>query len=426
MGGRFHRAIDREHKRYGPVFRVAPNELSFASVSSWKAIYGHQSPGKQPHIKSEFYNMYGSGYKSLCVGSERNPMRHSAMKRNLTSAFSTRALLEQEGIVDRCVDEFITTIGAADRSSTAGLNMTKWYEMVSFDILGEMAFGESFHAVESGKFIPSHLSLFFCLCLCISEYYSGHPHFWSELIVSHLYFITVLDNLRRYPFFVTIGKLLLPFATTSIRDKHSGFTREKVDRRLAAKAPRKDFMTTLISKVSSGEIEKEEMTAHASTLVIAGGETTSTFLAAVTYYLLTAPQTYHRLQREIRGAFQSYEEINASSAQKLPYLQAVISEGLRMYPPGPQGFPRVSSGVEIDSYWVPPGVGTTILSSCWMLTVLGQAEMYTSAWTVTHDSKYFPEPFAFKPERWMDPNAVDVKEASQPFSLGPRGCLGRK
>ncbi|KAL5435507.1 Cytochrome P450 monooxygenase orf9 [Paraphaeosphaeria minitans] len=385
MGGRFHRAIDREHKRYGPVFRVAPNELSFSSVSSWKAIYGHQPPGKQPHIKSEFYNMYGSGYKSLCVGSERDPTRHVAMKRNLTSAFSTRALLEQEDIVDRCVNEFVTTIGAAEGAHTTGLNMTKWYEMISFDILGEMAFGESFHAVES-----------------------GHPHFWSELIVSHLYFITVLDNLRRYPLFATIGRFLLPFATTSVRDKHSGFTREKVDRRLAAKAPRTDFMTTLISKVSSGEIEKEEMTAHASTLVIAGGETTSTFLAAVTYYLLSTPKTYHCLQREIREAFDSYEDIDASSAQKLPYLQAVIAEGLRMYPPGSQGFPRVSSGVEIDGHWVPAG-----------------AEMYTSAWTVTHDAKYFPEPFVFNPERWIDPHAIDVKEASQPFSLGPRGCLGR-
>ncbi|KAJ4288037.1 hypothetical protein N0V90_012053 [Kalmusia sp. IMI 367209] len=264
------------------------------------------------------------------------------MKRNLTSAFSTRALLEQESIVDRCVNEFVTEIGSSEASKTEGLNMTKWYEMISFDILGEMAFGESFHAVES-----------------------GHPHFWSELIVSHLYFITVLDNLRRYPLFVTLGKLLLPFATISVRDKHSGYTREKVNRRLAAKSPRKDFMTTLIGKVSTGEIQKEEMTAHASTLVIAGGETTSTFLAATTYYLLTTPEAYHRLQQEIRDAFPAYEAIDASSAQKLPYLQAVIAEGLRLYPPGSQGFPRISAGVEIDGHWVPPGMNLILAKMHW-------------------------------------------------------------
>lgn len=52
--------------------------------------------------------------------------------------------------------------------------------------------------------------------------------------------------------------------------------------------------------------------------------------------------------------------------------------------------------------------------------------MYVSAWSVTHDRENFHEPFAFKPERWLDPESKDNKEASQPFSLGPRGCLGRK
>jgi cytochrome P450 len=45
---------------------------------------------------------------------------------------------------------------------------------------------------------------------------------------------------------------------------------------------------------------------------------------------------------------------------------------------------------------------------------------------VTHDSKYFKDLMDFNPERWLDPKSQDVKEASQPFSLGPRGCLGRK
>ena len=55
-----------------------------------------------------------------------------------------------------------------------------------------------------------------------------------------------------------------------------------------------------------------------------------------------------------------------------------------------------------------------------------QTEVYTSAWTVMHDPQYFHKPFQFKPERWTDPTCLDTKEASQPFSLGPHGCLGRK
>lgn len=133
-------------------------------------------------------------------------------------------------------------------------------------------------------------------------------------------------------------------------------------------------MTNLIGKVESKEMDREELTAHASTLVlvfhvismwlrlltlryrIAGGETVATFLAAATFYLLRDPVSYEKLKDEIRRKFKTYKEIDHVSAQALPYLQAVISEGLRIYPPGSQGFPRVSPGVSIDGVWVPAGV----------------------------------------------------------------------
>ena len=82
----------------------------------------------------------------------------------------------------------------------------------------------------------------------------------------------------------------------------------------------------------------------------------STFLAATTFYLLTTPEPYRKLQEEIRSRFKSIDDIDATSAQQLPYLQAVISEGLRIYPPGSQGFPRISPGVMVDGIWVPEGV----------------------------------------------------------------------
>ncbi|KAL0938283.1 benzoate 4-monooxygenase cytochrome p450 [Colletotrichum truncatum] len=384
MTGHFHLAIQEQHRRYGPVVRVSPNELSFASVMSWKDIYGHGSGRNRTMPKSEFYDMYGSGFDSMCVGSERDPKKHAQMRKSLSAAFSTKALVQQERIVHTCVDNFIQRL-RSEGNSQEGLNMTKWFEMIAFDILGEMAFGESFHCIETGK-----------------------PHFWSDMIVEHLFFVTVLDNLRRFPLLAAIGKVLLPKLTVSVRDRHSGYSRDKVQRRLRRRSSRQDFLTNISEKVKAGEISQEEMTAHASTLVIAGGETVATFLAAVTYFLLSNPTVYRRLQMEIRGRYTSLSEITATSAQQLPYLQAVISEGLRLYPPGSQGFPRTCPGTTIDGHWVPKG-----------------AEVYTSAWTVTHDENNFHEPYAFKPERWLGSHGQDILEASQPFSLGPRGCLGK-
>lgn len=54
-----------------------------------------------------------------------------------------------------------------------------------------------------------------------------------------------------------------------------------------------------------------------------------------------------------------------------------------------------------------------------------KAEIYVSPWAATHNERNWNEPYAFKPERWIDPDCTDNKAASQPFSLGPRVCPGK-
>jgi cytochrome P450 len=137
----------------GPVVRVSPNELSFATVESWKAIYGHRSGGAPTPIKSEFYDIYGAGFESLCIGSERNPQKHGQMRKMLSAAFATKSLVEQEHIITTSVNDFVERIG---QDALQPLNMTKWYEMVAFDTLGEMAFGQSFNSVKAGKLASSN------------------------------------------------------------------------------------------------------------------------------------------------------------------------------------------------------------------------------------------------------------------------------
>ncbi|KAI3322257.1 cytochrome P450 [Xylariaceae sp. AK1471] len=386
MRGRSHRVIQDTHRKYGPVFRVSPNELSFASSASWKSIYGYPSPGAEQLVKGEFYDIFGSAYKTGCIGSERNPAVHARKKKNLTAAFSPKALAAQEPIVQACLDQFVDKLGPlSSESQGRGIDIVEWLEMISFDILGELAFGEGFDCIKT-----------------------NHHHSWMNLILKHLFEVTMVDNLRRIKILEIVGKWLLPSLTSSVREEHSMYSRARVQKRLDAEQPRQDFFTHIVSKVRSGEVSQEEMTAHASTLIIAGGETTGTCLAAAVYYLLRTPAALEKLTTEIRTRYASYQEIDAASALQLPYLQAVLNEALRIHPPGSQGFPRVSPGCEIDGYWVPKGT-----------------EVYTSAWAVTHDPQNFHDPMTFKPERWLDPQCSDIKEASQPFSLGYRACIGR-
>ncbi|TRX98016.1 hypothetical protein FHL15_001226 [Xylaria flabelliformis] len=365
MRGRSHRAIQAQHNQHGFVVRVSPNELSFASVDSWEAIYGFRAPGESHFIKSEFYDNFGSGFNSTCIGSERDPKRHVQKKKDLIGAFSTRALNDQEALVQQCWDHFIEKIGPLSQHAPGGIDIVKWFEMAAFDALGEMAFGESFHCLEK-------------------------------------------DNLRRFTLVSLITKWLLTSCTEKSRRKHADYSRQKVQRRLDTQNARYDFFTTLASKVKSGEVPREEMTAHASTLIIAGGETTAHTLSSAIFYMMKTPGCKQKLFDEVRTRFKSYNEISATSTLQLPYLRAVINEALRIHPSGAQGFPRISPGAKINGYYIPPGI-----------------EVYTSAWTVTHDPANFHDPDIFKPQRWIDPSCGDIKEASQPFSLGNRACIGR-
>ncbi|OTA61603.1 cytochrome P450 [Hypoxylon sp. EC38] len=378
--GKFPAAVAEIHRKYGPIVRVAPNELSFASVESWKAIYGHPTSGREIAPKGPFYEVFAAGFRSKCVGSERDPTKHSAMRKMLNPAFSQRGLLEQEEIITSVVDKFVTVIGEKGGPESQGINMTKWFEMNSFDILGEMAFGESFHS---------------------------NLHFWAAIILEHVYFINLIDNVRRIGWLAKLFGYLIPSSLLT-RNQNSAYSRQQVEKRLAIQGARNDFVSLLADKVRAGEVGKEEMTAHVSTLTIAGGETVATTLTSLTCFLTQNPDKLQRLVKEIRTAFKSFDKINATMAQRLPYLQAVINEGLRLFPPAAGGAPRVSPGFELHGYYIPAGV-----------------EINVTPWSITHDEKYFSDPWDFKPERWLDPNSTDVKDASRPFLLGPRDCLGR-
>lgn len=102
-------------RELGPVVRVAPNELSFNTSSSWHDIYGTRR-GVKPFIKSLFYDGGNFASESLSIVSERDPKRHAEMRKYLGSAFSDRTLKAQEPLVAETVDRFIEKLGAAGQA----------------------------------------------------------------------------------------------------------------------------------------------------------------------------------------------------------------------------------------------------------------------------------------------------------------------
>lgn len=200
--------------------------------------------------------------------------------------------------------------------------------------------------------------------------------------------------------------------------EHWNYSKERVDRRLARNPDRPDIWTRILDKGapsvgSEGSLSLEEHHSLGSFFMVAGTETTATALSGTTYHLLMNPNKLDRLKREIRTAFTSLEDMTLQSLARQKYLTAVLQEGLRMYPSVPTELPRKVpvGGATICGEWVPEG------------TTVGMHHLATY-----RNEDLFRKPYEFHPERWLgeDPEFKDDKlEAMEPFSVGPRNCLGK-
>ena len=250
------------HEKYGPVVRVAPDELSFSSVQSWQDIYG-ASPGRQAYTKSLFYEGGCFANEALSIVSERDHAKHRDMRRYLSTVFSERSLKEQEYLVAKVIDRFVERIGEA---RTDPIDMTTWFNLLTFDIIGELAFGESFGGIESGSM-----------------------HFWVAVVLSSVGQNSLSDTLARFPLLGKIHMLLNPSWLKQLMDgarKHESYTIQMVEkwvsnaqylarlltyilRRIKQKTDRKDFMTSLLEEDNRNKynISTIQLAAHASDFV---------------------------------------------------------------------------------------------------------------------------------------------------------------
>lgn len=189
----------------------------------------------------------------------------------------------------------------------------------------------------------------------------------------------------------------------------------------------------------------QEIASHFNVIMMAGAVTTATFLSGVLYYLGHNRQALESLRDEIRSTFPSIEAINSKGLLGCVYLNAVIEEGLRIYPPaGAAHLSRIvpKGGCVMSGSFIPEGVCFLPLllllfvlcsappASVHSLSPPSQTRVSVHPWSILRDPTNFHAPSQFIPERWIETSSEgrtgDKLDRSLPFSYGPRGCLGRK
>lgn len=330
--------VRKLHQEYGKVVRIAPDELSFIDGDAWKAIYGTRLGHGQKPKDRRFYPPTAGGFPTII---NSNDADHSRFRRLLSHAFSDSSLRGQEPIIKHYVDLLIQRLQetAADHGGKP-VDMVSWYNFTTFDIIGDLAFGEPFG------------------CLKTSTY-----HQWVTFVFSHVKLGAYTNIARRFPGSEFIRPLVTPKRVVEQRNLHMQLTMEKVKGRLAKSNDRPDFFGNILKhQGTEKEFSFGEMVSNGSVLIPAGSETTATLLSGATYLLLKNPRVLSKLQDEVRGAFQTDEEITLESCNNLEYIHAVLTEALRMYPPVAVGLPRIvdAQGDIVAGHWVPGGVSAKL------------------------------------------------------------------
>jgi cytochrome P450 len=147
--GRWPFEVKKLHDKYGPIVRLMPNELAFTDPQAWRDIYGHRQGHAQFHKDPIHVGAVQeiAGSTTLTMAGDEE---HARQRRALSHAFSQKALLEQESIIRGYVDLFIVRLKSF-AASRKELDMCTWYNFTTFDIIGDMAFGEPFGCLRDGK-----------------------------------------------------------------------------------------------------------------------------------------------------------------------------------------------------------------------------------------------------------------------------------
>lgn len=387
--------------------------MTFASREAWGDIHQPRA-NHQPFLKDPLWWSSQPGHPDSIINAI-DPEVHSRIRKALAPGFTPRALRSQEPFIQRYVSLLVERLQEQAPSSLSfEIDISPWFNYTTFDIFGDLGFGESFECLEKSTY-----------------------HLWIALLFNSVKAAGFIVSARFYPWVEFMLMKCIPPSLKQVQKDHYNQIVEKVNRRLNWELDRPDLMSHVLPKAGEGGLSHGEICATFMVLTTAGSETTATTLCGAVNYLMAHPEKLTLLSTEIRSSFRNMEQITLATLQDLPYLNAVIQEALRLCPAIPWVLPRrvPAGGDTVCGFWLPGGVSSRPVNLTGRNSDLTttQTPVSIQAWTLNRDPSYFHNPTSFEPERWLpeasskedSPFYRDQRRAIEPFSTGPRSCMGQ-
>lgn len=149
------------HEEYGPIVRIAPDELAFVHPDAWRDIYGHRvgvnHAAKELPKSARFYRATQADHLLTGVPNiitEESREHHGVLRRLLSHGFSDQGLRDREYVItenaDKLVDELRQRCVSKENGATVSVDLTSWYNFVSVDVISQLLFGESSMCLDRG------------------------------------------------------------------------------------------------------------------------------------------------------------------------------------------------------------------------------------------------------------------------------------
>ncbi|KAK0617757.1 cytochrome P450 [Immersiella caudata] len=385
--------------RYGPVVRLSPTRVALNDPAAWEEIHRIGAGFR----KTAFHESIKLGPEQMLFGI-RDVQKHRERRKLFARALGVGLLRENwEYKVREKAELAVTRIREEAEKGTA--DVLKWWRLMAGDVVAFLSFGESFDlledargdnesAEEGGKGEGNGRD----------EYFEALDSAGVNILLDSLFPQFLLRGAGKV--WKGLGKIV--YANDVITER--GAVAVKNLREVGGGRP--NLFSNMLAEADKAREGDEKATltddavrSEAAGFLLAGSDTTGMALTYMVWAVLRRLDLQRRMEAEVATLPLDFTD---KDVEKLPLLNNVLDEVLRLYNPGSGNIIREvpGSGVTFHGHFIP---ASTIIS--------------TQQWTMVRDDKLFPDAEAFDETRFE--HATDKqRRVAQPFGIGTRSCIG--
>ncbi|XXG98776.1 hypothetical protein Hte_005106 [Hypoxylon texense] len=395
--GQYTFKIAELHKKYGPIVRISPFELHVSDPEFYEAIYTREGRWDK---YAWTYDAFGAPLSTICAV-DHNVHKHRRAAVN--PFFSKFRVAINSDIVQRLVDKLCSRFDEfADDSNTARLSLSAAISALTRDVSTEFILGKSYNNLGVKNFNAE-----------IAAIFQNSGSIWRTT-----------KHLRWYgPLMKSLPMWLMQRTADEGVKNHITFLMDMVavcsEIHSASVAGRldPDAPQTMVHEILGSDLPDEEKSFkrifdEVGTITGAAFETTAHSIRLTLYHIYKDAEVLRRLRAELTTAPPAEQKSNLalSRLEQMPYLTAVLMEGLRLSPGTATRAMRVAPDRDLSFRGRRIPAGTPIGMTTYLMH---------------RDPHVYPNPDQFQPGRWLElQDRRKLDRFYAPFSKGPRNCLG--